>query len=205
MPHPIVVRYALTQEVYDDLRGTLERKVTGLSLVGWNIFMWVLFSLPIRAVLGKFVVPSWPKEAQLFLAAIISGAIVWGYLRSAKRKAQKAFAGEDQLEFRFSEAGVDKRSKLAESKLEWPAYAKYFETEKYIFLSYTNEMVEALPKNAFASPEELASFRELLNRKVKCAADPHPILGRISKILLVALVIALVLLVVLAGTFGKRH
>jgi YcxB-like protein len=205
MASAIVVRYDLTRELYEDLRGALGRKATGLSVFGWGILMWILVTFPTRALLGKYVVAAWPTGAQLFLAAIISGAIVSGFLLSAKRKAQKAFAGEDQLEFRFSESGVDKRTKLSETKLEWPAYARYFETDKYILLCYANQTVDPLPKNAFVTPEELVAFKELLNRKVKPAAnDPHPVLGRTSKIVVVILIIGIVLLVVFARHFGGK-
>jgi hypothetical protein len=205
MSSPIKLKYTLTRELYADLSKALGKKTSGLTVFGWGLLLWVLLTFPTRALLQKAFSLEWPMGLQLLVAAAISGAVTLWMMSRASRKAQGSLAAEEDLEFYFSEAGIEKRSRLAETKQEWQACSKYLETEDYIFLCYPNQTIDVVPKKAFSDPADLAAFKELVSRKLKSdAGDPHPLWGRTRKWFVFALLIVIALMMLYARHFiGK--
>jgi len=205
MAIPITVKFLLTRESYAELCKALGKRSTGLSSRGWGILLWILLTFPTRAILEKAFSLKWPMELQLLVAAAVSGAVTFWIRRNALQRQRAGFVEDDEIEYRFSEAGIDKRTRRAESKLEWGIYARFWETDEVIFLCYPNQTVDPVPKKAFASADDLAAFKELLSRKVKSGAtDPHPVWGRTRKWFVYALLFVIALMIVLVRQFAAR-
>lgn len=58
------------------------------------------------------------------------------------------------------------KSEIGEVKLTWDHFIKWKENKYLITLYQSDIMLHIFPKRSFASPEELAQFRELLTKKV---------------------------------------
>src|SRR6516162_5424219 len=106
------------------------------------------------------------------------------------------------MHFIFSEGGVEKATLHSESKVEWKAFERYSETNKYYFLYYSpGQVAEIVPKDSFASPNDEVSFRELLIRQLAAGAPPA---GSRRGVLLVLVLIFVAIMLVLwtKGTYG---
>ncbi|MBV8879383.1 MAG: YcxB family protein, partial [Planctomycetaceae bacterium] len=189
-----------TQAMLREVVAHLGKKVTGLSGVMWLVLMWVLLTLPVRAAVEQ-TIPGSSKGIQFVIAALIVGAFVF-YLYRKMRRSQESVEDQD-ITLIFTEDGIEKRALHSESKMDWKAYEKYMESDKYYFLYFANRTADVVPKSAFQSPDDAVGFRQLLGRKLSSSAkDPHPVLGRTRRGFYVAFAVVLVLLVVLTRSVG---
>ena len=72
---------------------------------------------------------------------------------------------KDEVTADISEDGVHVVTPSTDSKLIWAAIIRFLESEKIFMFFYAAWTFSVVPKRAFADGE-LASFRELLHRKV---------------------------------------
>ena len=71
------------------------------------------------------------------------------------------------IKIKFTHWGMEKSFNGKEFLNPWSKFIKYKENKKYIFLFYTKEVADAIPKKLFNSENELADFKNLLSEKVK--------------------------------------
>ena len=67
-----------------------------------------------------------------------------------------------------SDAGLLLQTAFSETKMDWGTFAQLSETHTHFFLPYTvnRNMVQIIPKRAFASPQDVQAFRQAVNEKI---------------------------------------
>ncbi len=63
--------------------------------------------------------------------------------------------------------GIKAESEISRVETKWSSFEKFVETPNLFLLYQTRDVVGIIPKRAFGSQEELASFRSLLGSKVR--------------------------------------
>ena len=173
MPPPIIVQYQATPEVLTKAVSELRRSLGGTSLRVSVAILWIGLLFLGRFVLSETVMKQAEKPAQLAVAALGSTIVALLIWRNSVRKKAGDPVTIQEMNFRFSEIGVEKQTNATESRIDWQAFAEYRESKGYVFLCYPKThpgaitLAEVLPKAAFQSPEELNSFRKLLEAKLK--------------------------------------
>jgi uncharacterized membrane protein (UPF0136 family) len=177
MGSSITVKYQLTQSMAEEAGRQFGSKKVGAPAWVMAVIVWVLFSLPLRAVLAAKLMTDYSKTEQLAVASVISAVIV-GFIAWRVRKARSTVEPQE-VTFIFTDLGVDKRDLHSESKLDWKAFEKFLETQKYFFLCYPNNTVDIVPKEAFTSPQDAEALGTLISSRLP-SGEPkhHPIRGR---------------------------
>jgi hypothetical protein len=198
----MTVKYRLTRDIYRDASFHLAKTVTGNSV--WTIYfgLWTLLTVLSNWVLSIQLMVSSPASARLVVAGLIAGAIV-ALIAYKSRKAASEVEPQE-ISFIFSEMGVDKRTLHSEAKLEWKAYVKFSETDKFYFLHYSKRLADIVPKAAFATPQDVDAFRELLLRQVRPASLDFRSGRRGFLLLLILIFIAIMMVVWTRSTFVPR-
>jgi hypothetical protein len=192
MAPSITLKYSLTKDTYRDATNHLARKVSGISLGMSYLIIWVALSFMSNWLFSTQLMPGFPSSARLVLAGVVSGVIVAVW--ASKVRKLRSEVEPQEVTFIFSDLGVEKRTLHTEGKLEWKAYVKFSETDKYYFLHYNSRLADIVPKGAFATPQDAASFREMLTTRVRSAElDPHP---RRRFLLLLILIFVAIMMVV---------
>jgi hypothetical protein len=205
MSASITVKYTLTPALFGDATSHLGRKIGGMPRWMSYLLCWVMITLTLRWLIFKES-KDWPFVEQLIFAGILAGAgvggLFWTISNQIRRNASKIETQEMTLI--FSEGGLDKATLRSELKVEWKAFEKYAETDKFYFLYYSpGNVAEIVPKDAFASPGDAASFRELLTRQLAAGAPPAG--SRRGFLFLLVLILAAVMMVVWTRTtFGRK-
>ena len=73
--------------------------------------------------------------------------------------------------FTAAEDGIGVKTDIADIKYAWKAIVRKTETDKYFFLFPNAMQALIVPKNAFASPQDLAAFNKLLSANISLDAE----------------------------------
>jgi len=134
------------------------------------LVMSVLFGFPLLMLLIRVLVSvtpwhNWERIRQERFAAAVAfaitgGAILWEILVS---RSTKRFT-EYELEYIFSEEGMERRSSVDTAKVEWGALENWREVKEYFFLFYRGGgSLEFIPKHSLSSAEVKEELRKLLS------------------------------------------
>ena len=66
----------------------------------------------------------------------------------------------------FDDLGIHFTTPTIDSHIEWSFYNRVVESKRVFILIYGKPMYAMIPKSAFASPDEIDRFRELLRRHI---------------------------------------
>jgi hypothetical protein len=153
------VRYQLTlddfREMTAHLCGKVRPRSNPLLLVIVMIFVFVLI---------YNLVSSGPG-GEAFAGGMLVGmtfplAFFWLRLRAgraAERKLEPRAGGEDALLL---------ETPFERSSMAWPAFVGLDESQGLLLLRIDNNAAYAVPKRAFADPEQLRRFREEIGRRI---------------------------------------
>ena len=73
------------------------------------------------------------------------------------------------IKIKFTHWGIEKTFDCKEFLNPWSNFLKYKESKKYLFLFYTKEIADAIPKKLFNTEDELNDFKKLISEKLKQA------------------------------------
>ena len=108
----------------------------------------------------------------------LAGGLLYRFPRVRFRKEPK-FRDEYHLE--FSEEGIHLVTENVDSRLSWGLYTKASEHDNFYLLMYgSNYAMTVVPKRAFTSARQEASFRELLRRKLAPQLKDRDVAGQLE-------------------------
>ena len=132
------------------------------------VILYVLLSagFVLLTVLSGFVLPIWAVVALLGLVGVSLGQ---GYLYDRPRRY---FRGDpkfrEEYHLTFSDSGIEFRTESISASLAWSMYTHVIENDKFYLTVYGRDlhMVSIIPKRAFVSGKQEATFREMLRRHI---------------------------------------
>jgi hypothetical protein len=141
--------------------------VACVSLILLGVVLLLAPATPaVQADLRKWgTVSSWLGVA--LLAMMLSQA--WTLRRALSRRA----AAEELTHIRVEAEGLQAEARGARSTIEWSRVCRFVEGRRHFLLYRTPEQYFIFPKSAFASPDEIGSFRELA-RQSATRSDAAP-------------------------------
>jgi altronate hydrolase len=71
-----------------------------------------------------------------------------------------------EVDYVFSERGVEHRTEYSASNIDWSAYIHFRESRRHFLLYHSRRGFSIIPKAAFASASELAEFRTLITKMI---------------------------------------
>ena len=168
MPGPIVVRFTMTKAEY--LAAFRQHLFRSKPILLASAFFLLGMSLPLITYLyclGLGIRHSfseaelvWPAVAGVMLVLIFGCSPAVSY-----RKTNPSLRDQEQ-EYRFTEAGAEVRTGISEGRMDWKAWPRFKETPQFFMLFPSSTTIHILPKRAFASPEDQASFRAMLRSRI---------------------------------------
>jgi hypothetical protein len=167
MSNPIRLKFILSPDEYADaIRQNLFR-LPSLLIVSAMVVIATLTPMVLLAA-GRPTFNVGGSLACALVGATFVVSLYWNGPRSAYRKLNPANRDQEQA-FSFTEEGIDIRHATAEAKLDWKSWIKFRENARFFLVYPAQRMFTIIPKRAFASPEEVDAFRELLKRKLGTA------------------------------------
>jgi hypothetical protein len=168
MPGPIIVKFTMSKAEYlAAYRQHLFR--SKLIQIGSAFFLlWIVLPLLCFIYFLRMGIPHSFSAAEFVWPAVGLFALVriFGFGPSdLYRKTNPGFRDQEQ-EYRFTEAGADIRTAISEAKLDWKVWLRFKETPQFFLLFPGTPVMHILPKRAFASPEDLESFRVMLRARI---------------------------------------
>ncbi|HKU72641.1 MAG TPA: YcxB family protein [Pyrinomonadaceae bacterium] len=132
------------------------------------IILWVLVSagLFLLTLVLDFALPIWALIAMIGLVGV---ALTQGYLFDRPRRY---FRGNpkfrDEYHLAFSDSGIEFKTQSVNATLAWSMFTRVIENDKFYLTVYGKDLhsVSVIPKRAFVSTQQEASFREMLRRHV---------------------------------------
>ena len=118
----------------------------------------------------------------LLLAAAVCAGIAGGTLyRFPRLRFRREPKFRDEYHLEFSEEGIHLVTDNVDSRLSWGLYTKASEHDKFYLLIYgSNYAMTVVPKRAFTSARQEASFRELLRRKLAPQLKERDVAGQLE-------------------------
>ena len=158
----------LTPEDYVRANFLNLRPRPAFKLAGYAFLVFAIFILGI-----SFYQAVARREDFLVVPLIVAGGLVYLAFFFGFRwpqRLKKIFRQQKSLHSPYSiEVGdemIFTKSENGESKLPWDFFIKWKENSGLITLYQSDIMLHIFPKRSFASPEEVAQFREMLIKKI---------------------------------------
>lgn len=163
----IVFRYTPTADDYrKGIASYYFRQTSFLILIGIaglmfliGVFLWIGagFEQAPYAPLLVFLLP-----ILLFFSVLLQPWL-------ASRQVNKNERMRTETTWTVSDDGLLVTTGYGQSKIDWETFGKVVETGDYFLLLYSwnRRLFQIIPKRAFASPDEMADFREYLKRHIK--------------------------------------
>jgi len=168
MPGPIVVRFTMTKAEY--LAAVRQHLLRSKTILLTSAFFLLWMGLPFLtyiSCLGLGTLHSFSAAEFVWPAVGLSMLVLlWGWSPSASYRKMNPALRDQEQEYRFTEAGAEIRTGISEAKLEWRVWTRFKETPQFFMLFPNSAVVQILPKRAFASPDDLASFRMMLRSRI---------------------------------------
>lgn len=155
MANQVVVRFALTADEY----GEGMRAIMARQLTTWVGPVLGLVAITVGATAGSIV----SVGAGLVVLLVAASAV---YIMPGVRYRQNARLRLDQ-EHTFTGTGVSVRAGKERGHLPWNFYTRATETRNVYVLMRTAKSGNFVPKKAFRSDDEEASFRALLAENLR--------------------------------------
>jgi YcxB-like protein len=148
----------------------------------WQMSM-TLYAGVLLLVVGVIVtVVGWQDTMPLFALALVwFAAAAWIYWVSPRRQFRARQRASAEQTHCFSDSGSTAHFIDAETRMAWSLYGEIRETREAYLLRLENRAVNIIPKRAFTSSGDEATFRDLAQRhtKVKISAEPgYGVAGR---------------------------
>jgi hypothetical protein len=138
-----------------------------LATVAWYFFA-IMFTLAASFTLVQAI---WHERTNLsqYGALLIPAFVVFVtspfFFRLMARQRWKQ-QRQATINYEITPDVISVKTKTSTAEMTWGTFNRFVET-KNVFLLYPNKLVfHIVPKRAFASPHELASFRELATSKI---------------------------------------
>lgn len=119
------------------------------------------FSFSIAAVLVTFLLPSITFVLVVFFA---SALLRWQLRRAILERVEEEKPGQGQVgrhKIRLTEAEIVEQTEVGESRTSWAGVDRIEQNDDYFFIYTSPHGAHVVPKRAFGSPDEAASFYQL--------------------------------------------
>lgn len=130
-----------------------------LALTAFAIVISLYFALADRE---GFFIPVFLVACLAYLALL--------FLFIQPKRVRKIFSQQKAMQIPYSytvtEEAVMTKSEISEEKLPWNHFIKWKEGTNLFVIYHSDVMFRMVPKRCFASPEEMAQFRQLLETKL---------------------------------------
>jgi hypothetical protein len=168
MASSMTVKFTLNRkEVCSSLRQSMVRQRAIQIIVALLV---VLAAVPVIKFFQHAEDPRVPFQPALFVQtalALLALPYLFGLLPVLlSRKMNPALLDKEQV-LRFDDEGLTAVTGAGESKVGWKSWAGYRETPGFFLLQFGPRAFQPLPKRAFATPQEVVDFRNLLKQKVR--------------------------------------
>ena len=139
------------------------------------VFKWVgyIFLTLMVVILGIAVFQAFAGNGDFFVPAVMLGCLAYLILFFRFRwpqRLKKIFRQQKVLHsphsIELTDESVFIKGENGESRLTWDFFLKWKENDVLFTLYQSDVMLHIFPKGCFASPEEMAQFRELVVRKI---------------------------------------
>jgi hypothetical protein len=151
------ITYKLTEK--DMLEATSTK---ALRMIGFLLVAMGLLSVATRAI-------SYPADLALVAIGLFFAFGAKLQLRASLKRDKRL---QDQFEAVISEDFIEISSPDATSKYGWSSFTRYIESTNLFLLYQSQHVYNIFPKRAF-TPEDLASFRDLLRQELGAASVTH--------------------------------
>jgi len=131
-----------------------------------TLFVLLSAGLFLLTLLLGFALPFWALAAMIVLVCVSLGQ---GYLIDRPRRF---FRGDpkfrDEYNLTFRDSGIEFRTQSINASIAWSMYTRVIENDKFFLTVYGRDIhsVSIIPKRAFVSSKQEATFREMLRRHI---------------------------------------
>lgn len=163
----ILVRHEFKELYSANLRWLLHK-------TRWFLFFFAVIVVFIAAVL---IYAETHHSPDFDSAKIINGFESWYFIVPmicvliplmpfiAARKAMRDPRTKAGFKYRFSRDAIQLEGAAGKSELNWAAFVDVREVPAAVFLFINRQFFHLIPKRCFTTPQDLASFREILRDK----------------------------------------
>ncbi len=176
MEEIISLRFKYTEEEYvAAMRLYMMRSadfITRLTICGLYavavifLFTWLGFSVDTEVILLFILAACLP-----FLIAFLHLFV----LPRQRFRSDPKF--KDEYFLQFSEDGIQFKTAQIDALIQWSLYTKVLENDRFYLLIYGKSMISVIPKRAFSSAAQEASFDALLRTKLPMQPDAKCLSG----------------------------
>ena len=132
------------------------------------IILWILVAagLFLLTLLLDFALPVWALIAMIGLVGV---SLTQGYFYDRPRRY---FRGDpkfrDEYHLSFSDSGIGFKTQNIDATLAWSMFTRVIENDKFYLTVYGRDLhsVSVIPKRAFVSTQQEATFRQMLRRHI---------------------------------------
>lgn len=162
MSEPVILTYTYTEDEYTSAARFFYARTIHTT---FNFFLSLI------VLLGGFIGILLTGDSIVWFLLMFAGLILlvfsyYAHFVIPRQHYQRNPKFRDEYNLQFSEEGILFQSKGMESRLEWTFYSKVWETPVFYFLLYGKDMFTLIPKRAFGSRKQEATFRDMLKRKI---------------------------------------
>ena len=130
----------------------LLKTLAGTMLMGAYVFFWLVL-----------------MGVSFFVALVPALMVIWGYVAALlisgpKRRFLRDPTLGQPFEIEFSDEGILLSAPDVAARMSWSYYSRVVETERVYLLARGSMQMTVIPKRAFTSAAQEASFRRLLKR-----------------------------------------
>jgi hypothetical protein len=160
-------KYTLTEKDYRRaMRAFLSSRLGNrgaLAFIGLGFCGFIVTAITDVAVSGATNPNFWPTLGGLvvFVAAIF-GLVRFCHWNAARKSPHVGI----QYDVTFSAEGLTSRSSHGTAEARWSIYTGARETKDFFLLHSGANLFYPYPKTAFATPQDLASFRDLIRMHI---------------------------------------
>jgi hypothetical protein len=159
--------------------------------------------------LGSSLAPLWWVILVIVIIALFFQFVVTPM--NIRQQVQNHERLRSEITWTVDETGVRLATKFGESKNDWGTFQRFTETQSHILLYYsTNPRVfQLVPKRVFETPEQLASFRQILTANLAKAhsqvVEPPWLVRNRWKILTYILLAVIFSIIVVVTAYTNSH
>ena len=146
-----------------------------LNLRPRPVFKWtgLILLIFVIVVFGISTFQAFADRRDFVIPAVLAGSLaylVFFFRFRWPQRLKKIFRQQKSLRSPYlvelTDESVFMKSEIGESKMTWDFFLKWKENDVLFTLYQSDLLLHIFPKRCFASPEEVAQFRELLVKKI---------------------------------------